>query len=57
MLLRNLKTGSAELYFHPAAAPPYDAEGPNPGDLSTLLSAALHDAIVANGLWPTGVLT
>jgi len=55
-VLRRLSVPSAELYFHPAMAPPYEEGGPNPGDLATLLSPTLPAIIAEHQLRPTGVL-
>jgi hypothetical protein len=38
-----------ELYFHPSLAPQTESLGPNPGDLATLLSPAVRQAIEAHG--------
>ncbi len=48
-VLRRL-LGPAELYFHPTTTPQHEALGPNPGDLATLLSPAVREAIAAGGL-------
>jgi chitin disaccharide deacetylase len=42
--------GSTEIYFHPTDGPRLDDLGPNPGDLSTLLSPAVREAIEARAL-------
>lgn len=41
---------STEIYFHPTDGPRFDDLGPNPGDLQTLLSRTVRDAIEARGL-------
>jgi hopanoid biosynthesis associated protein HpnK len=48
---------STEMYFHPTDGPRIDELGPNPGDLDTLLSAAVRKAIEARGLLPGGAAT
>ena len=48
--LRRLTTPTAELYFHPALAPPFEVEGPNAGDLVTLLSPRLRRVIAERQL-------
>lgn len=48
---------SAEIYFHPTDGPRLDELGPNPGDLETLLSAAVREAIEARGLLREGAGT
>jgi hopanoid biosynthesis associated protein HpnK len=49
-LLRRLGVSAAELYFHPSREPEGEALGPNPGDLATLLSPAVRQAIQERGL-------
>jgi hopanoid biosynthesis associated protein HpnK len=41
-----------ELYFHPSLAPQVEPWGPNPGDLATLLSPAVRQAVEACGWTP-----
>jgi hopanoid biosynthesis associated protein HpnK len=48
--------GVAEFYFHPALEPGGEDLGPNPGDLATLLSPRLREALAAGGLQPTSYL-
>ena len=50
MVLRTAKSRTAELYFHPAVQPSDEPMGPNPGDLATLLSPAVRQAIDDRGL-------
>ncbi len=49
-VLRQLRAPTAELYFHPDTAPGGEVLGPNPGDLATLLSPAVRQAIRQRGL-------
>jgi hypothetical protein len=51
LILQRLQD-SAEIYFHPTEGPRLDELGPNPGDLETLLSPAIRDAIEKKGLLP-----
>ncbi len=44
-LLRSLGAPSAEVYFHPTLGPRADPYGPNPEDLSTLISPAVRNVI------------
>lgn len=44
-VLHTLHVRSAELYFHPDAAPQTEPLGPNPDDLATLLSPAVQRVI------------
>lgn len=48
-VLRRLRS-PAELYFHPSLAEQREALGPNRGDLATLLSPAVRQAIAVRGL-------
>lgn len=49
-VLCTLKVSTAELYFHPSLEATGEALGPNPGDLATLLSSPVCQAIVERGL-------
>ncbi len=50
-VLRQMPVSTAELYFHPSAVPLEEEElGPNPGDLATLLSPAVRQAIQEGGI-------
>lgn len=49
-VVRCLQEPSAELYFHPTVGSEGEMLGPNPGDLETLLSPALHRIIRERGL-------
>lgn len=49
-VLRGLKMSTAELYFHPSLEVTGEALGPNPGDLTTLLSPTVRQTIVERGL-------
>lgn len=49
-VLRTTKYRKVELYFHPAVQPFSVPMGPNPGDLATLLSPAVRQAIDHRGL-------
>jgi hopanoid biosynthesis associated protein HpnK len=49
-ILRELRVQTAELYFHPDTQTKSDELGPNRGDLETLLSPAVAQAIRAQGL-------
>lgn len=49
-VLRELRTPTAELYFHPSLERLGETLGPNPGDLATLLSPAVRQVIAARGL-------
>jgi len=49
-VLRRLHVPTAELYFHPAIVPTGDSLGPNPGDLATLVSPRVRQAIQDRGL-------
>jgi hopanoid biosynthesis associated protein HpnK len=49
-ILRRLRVPTAELYFHPDMQTTSDGMGPNRGDLETLLSPAVAEAIRARGL-------
>ena len=44
-LLNNVQVATAEIYFHPDMAGGGPALGPNPGDLATLLSPGVRQAI------------
>jgi len=48
--LRELAAPTVELYFHPSLEAQRETLGPNPGDLATLLSPAVRQAIVERGL-------
>lgn len=49
-VLRQLPVPTAELYFHPSTVPLEEELGPNPGDLATLLSPAVRQAIQEGGI-------
>lgn len=49
-VLRRLEVRSAELYFHPSMDEGSEPLGPNPGDLATLLSPAVRQAVRERGL-------
>lgn len=49
-VLRQLSVPTAELYFHPSTVPLEEELGPNPGDLATLLSPAVRQAIQEGGI-------
>ncbi len=49
-LLRRCQPATAELYFHPTTAATAEPLGPNPGDLATLLSPALRQAVQQEGI-------
>jgi hopanoid biosynthesis associated protein HpnK len=49
-VFQQLRAGSAELYFHPNTVPGTEELGPNPGDLSTLLSPAVRQVMRELGL-------
>jgi hopanoid biosynthesis associated protein HpnK len=49
-VLRQLSVPTAELYFHPSTVPLEEKLGPNPGDLATLLSPAVRQAIQEGGI-------
>jgi hopanoid biosynthesis associated protein HpnK len=49
-LLHQLRVSTAELYFHPSTVPGGEPLGPNPGDLATLLSPSIRQAIQEHGL-------
>ena len=51
-VLRESRATTAELYFHPATEPSGEPMGPNPGDLATLLSAPVQEAVKRRGLEP-----
>jgi len=44
-LLNNMHPESAEIFFHPDTAEGGPALGPNPGDLATLLSSSVREAV------------
>lgn len=44
-VLRRVREPSAEIYFHPTTGPRLDPFGPNPGDLQSLVSPAVRQAI------------
>jgi hypothetical protein len=43
---------TAEIYFHPTEGPRADDLGPNAGDLATLLSPRVRQALRERGLRP-----
>jgi len=49
-VLKNLRGGSAELYFHPTSGKTLSPLGPNPGDLATLLSPRIRQVIEERGI-------
>jgi hopanoid biosynthesis associated protein HpnK len=49
-LLQNIDVNLAELYFHPDANPATQILGPNPGDLTTLLSPKVRQAIESQNI-------
>jgi len=49
-LLHRLDVPTAEIYFHPATVFQGEPMGSNPGDLATLLSPAVEQAIQARGI-------
>jgi hopanoid biosynthesis associated protein HpnK len=49
-VLRHIQKPTAELFFHPSTTTQREALGPNPGDLETLLSPAVKQAIEECGL-------
>lgn len=49
-ILDSLAVATAEIYFHPSTRDLGEPLGPNPIDLQTLVSPALHAAIAARGL-------
>lgn len=49
-VLRQMKSPTAELYFHPSTQPGDEPMGPNPSDLATLLSPAVREVIQDRGL-------
>ena len=49
-VLRQMPVRTAELYFHPSTVPLEEELGPNPGDLATLLSPAVRQAIQEGGI-------
>ncbi len=49
--------GVAEFYFHPSLEASGENLGPNPGDLATLLSPRLREALAAGGLRVTSYAT
>jgi hopanoid biosynthesis associated protein HpnK len=56
-LLCRLSEPSAEVCFHPTTGATMDPLGPNPGDLSTLLSPAIRSVIGQRGLRLAGWLS
>jgi chitin disaccharide deacetylase len=56
-VLRRLSVPRAELYFHPAVEAEFEADGPNPNDLATLLSLAVRQVIAERGLQPVGMFS
>jgi hopanoid biosynthesis associated protein HpnK len=44
-LLRRLEVATAEVYFHPSSVAHGESQGPNSGDLATLLSPAVRQVI------------
>ena len=49
-LLLRAQVGTAEVYFHPSSRLGSESLGPNPGDLATLLSEPVRDAIRQRGI-------
>ena len=49
-VLERVKQEDAEMYFHPACRPESDPQGPNPGDLATLLSETVRQTIRQRGI-------
>jgi hopanoid biosynthesis associated protein HpnK len=49
-MLHRLRKPTTELFFHPSTSSQREALGPNPGDLETLLSPAVRQAIEERGL-------
>jgi hopanoid biosynthesis associated protein HpnK len=49
-LLQNSNVDSAEIYFHPSTGPRQSELGPNPQELSTLLSPAVAEVIRERGI-------
>ena len=53
-LLPQIKNQLSEIYFHPTEGERLDLLGPNPSDLSTLLSRAVKASVDARELVPSG---
>jgi hypothetical protein len=44
------RVSTAELYFHPSIEPLGEPMGPNPGDLATLISSEIREAVERRGV-------
>lgn len=51
-MLKNAKAHKVEIFFHPCASGQIDPQGPNPGDMQTLLDPRLKEYIVSSGFVP-----
>ena len=49
-LLHRIRVPTAEIYLHPSTVPLDEPLGPNPGDLAALVSPAVREAIVGQGI-------
>ncbi|MCE5323197.1 hopanoid biosynthesis-associated protein HpnK [bacterium] len=51
-MLGRIRAQSVEIFFHPCASERTDPQGPNQGDMQTLLDARLKEYVIANGYVP-----
>ncbi|MCE5199152.1 MAG: hopanoid biosynthesis-associated protein HpnK [Armatimonadota bacterium] len=47
-MLKRIKCDSIEMFFHPIDGPRVDPQGPNPGDLATLINPWIREFIIEN---------